>query len=97
LRNQLEFSEFSEVFHLADFKRQLLPIYSDLKRQYKKLCKSRKLEYTRKKEERILKEAENNKCYKILKLSKSVDTANNIQLNEWEDSFDAIFNEKKYQ
>ena len=44
---------------------------------------------------KIFKEAESNKCYKILSLSKKFYNSNNVMMNEWEHNFEQIFNERK--
>jgi hypothetical protein len=80
-------------FGFHDLVRQLLPRLSSLKKEYSQLCKQAKINYQQKFEEGILREAENeNRCYKILKLNKSFSTTNNIQLEDWEQSFTELLN-----
>jgi hypothetical protein len=66
--------------NLGDFnllKREILEKYREAKKDYLKMCKTRKSEYELKREQKILQEAGNNKCYKILQLGKIVQNTNN--------------------
>ena len=73
------------------------PHFVNLKREYKSVCNNKKRLFIKAKEEATLKEAEENKCYKILSLSKNFYNSNNIMMDEWEKVFERIFNEKELQ
>jgi hypothetical protein len=77
-------------------KKWALEMYAQLKRVYKNTCHSKKLAFQRKFEEKILREAEDNKCYRVLHLNKNFDNCNNIAMNEWENNFELILNEKHF-
>lgn len=83
----------AERFWQSDM-RLLTSHYTELKKQYKWLCVNKKRNFVKAKEELILKEAEQNKCYRVLSLSKNFHNTNNIMMNEWESNFENIFNER---
>jgi hypothetical protein len=78
-------------------KKFALEKYAQLKRAYRDICQRKKLAFHRKYEEKILREAEDNKCYRVLHLNKHFDNCNNIAMNEWEDNFESILNEKNFR
>jgi hypothetical protein len=53
------------------------------------MCESKRRGY-------VLKEAENNKCELILRLSKPFRVSNNIPINDWVENFDFIYNSGKF-
>jgi hypothetical protein len=71
------------------------PHFAKLRKEYKALIVHKKMAFMKIREEKILKEAEQNKCYKILSLSKQFCNSNNIMMDEWEQTFEHIFNERK--
>jgi Reverse transcriptase (RNA-dependent DNA polymerase)/Endonuclease-reverse transcriptase len=94
-----ELMEWRECLDRMDANRwntnNIKPHFVKLRKEYKALLVNKKQAFVKIQEEKILKEAESNKCYKILSLSKRFYNSNNIMMNEWEQNFEQIFNERK--
>lgn len=72
---------------------QLLNNYDENRKLYRALCWKKKSDYVRNNEIKIIQEAEQNKCYRILQLNKHFHNCNNIPMQDWENHFKAILNE----
>jgi hypothetical protein len=76
-------------------KTEILGIFSTAKKEYRKLCKNKKMSYQEAADNKIIEEAELT-CYKILKINKKQKYLEmEVSLETWERSFNKIFNTQK--